>query len=291
MPNMQLADVKGQRQTGDTDGGEPATGTAVPSSAAAVGSADLEPEPEQFPPAPKLHGGGVSDDVLQHSDSNPPERSFLQNERQRNQTYLQPRDDPPEMTYEQSIQVLQNAIRSVASKKKVNNMKGIRELGLALTQATQTEQHRVDMWKDMWEMVASTLKMPKEARSEVKLKLLRGFCRDVSIFGKLGIEEEVLQTKICRRMQLHVAEAVRDPCPQSLFLVKRRRTFLEVFAPRNICSSRVACSLRSSVSAQHEIIFSQGASGNLAYCLLSGSVQIGVHGRKVRTVSFGEVRL
>jgi CRP-like cAMP-binding protein len=94
-------------------------------------------------------------------------------------------------------------------------------------------------------MVASTLKLPFEARSEVKLKLLRGFCRDVSIFERLDVDAEEQQTDICRHMGLQEV----DP---------------------------------------HEIIFSQGSSGDTAYCLLSGSVQIAVHGRHVRTLRFGE---
>ena len=91
-------------------------------------------------------------------------------------------------------------------------------------------------------MVASTLKLPFEARSEVKLKLLRGFCRDVSIFERLDVDAEEQQTDICRHMGLQEV----DP---------------------------------------HEIIFSQGSSGDTAYCLLSGSVQIAVHGRHVRTLA------
>ena len=251
----------------------------------------------------------MADDVLQQTtdDSNGPERTFLQRGRKRNETFMQPRndhdgdvadwrdheplDEPPElgvfaedgkarlvytggagqlepnrqssradqhdddpvtassegkaeMSIERSIQVLQNAIRSAQAKKTVNNMQGISNLGLALS-VSKRDQQRYHMWEDMWEMVASTLKMPTEARSEVKLKLLRGFCRDVRIMGRLDIDDEDLEMKLCRRMLLHVAEP-------------------------------------------HEVIFSQGESTNLAYCLLSGSVQVGVHGRKVRTVSFGE---
>eukprot|EP01043_Picozoa_sp_COSAG02_P049899 COSAG02_NODE_5063_length_4677_cov_9.641110_4_plen_512_part_01 len=94
-------------------------------------------------------------------------------------------------------------------------------------------------------MVALTLQLPRDARTDVKLKLLRGFCRDVSMFSRIDVEDEELQSALCRCMKLQEAEP-------------------------------------------HEMVFGQGSRGDTAFCLLSGSVDIAVNGRHIRTIKFGE---
>ena len=90
-----------------------------------------------------------------------------------------------------------------------------------------------------------TLRLPLAARSDVKIKLVKSFCRDVSIFSNIDVEDEDMQSSLCRRMQLRDAEP-------------------------------------------HEMIFAQGSSGDTAFCVMSGSVQLAVNGRHIRSIKFGE---
>ena len=219
-----------------------------------------EPEPERMP-LTTVHEGlaGESDE----------EATGLQNrrewseqpKRQRHQTWMQDRADRKDMARTCSwvpdraededvwaAHVLQNAVRKSKARKEANNRRGVRDLGLALTNAAKDGKHHPEMWEDMSEMVQSTLKVPAEARTDVKLKLLRGFCRDVGIFGRLDIDRDdavETQRNLCRRMQYRAFHS-------------------------------------------HEVIFEQGSHGDTAFVLLAGSVKITVHGRLVRSIKFGE---
>ena len=227
-----------------------------------------EPEPERMPlTTPTVHEadeGGESDEEVTGLQNR---REWSeQPKRERHQTWMQDRTDRtdrhvdmartcswvPDRAEDEDVwaaHVLQNAVRKSKARKEANNRRGIRDLGLALTNAGAKDgKHHPEMWEDMSEMVQSTLKVPAEARTDVKLKLLRGFCRDVGIFGRLDIDRDdavETQRNVCRRMQYRAFHS-------------------------------------------HEVIFEQGSHGDTAFVLLAGSVKITVHGRLVRSIKFGE---
>ena len=57
-------------------------------------------------------------------------------------------DHSPEMRYDRALQVMQNSMRKALSRRAVTGLRGIRDLGLALSKSKH-EARRISMWEEM----------------------------------------------------------------------------------------------------------------------------------------------